>query len=68
MEDGDQLKQKYQVGGDRAHAEKRKKIIMNIFREIDKTIAAMKQEQVTVHKEHLKSKSKLLEIKNMGEV
>lgn len=41
---------------------------MNIFREIDKTIAAMKQEQVTVNKEHLKSKSKLLEIKNMGEV
>lgn len=67
MEDGDQLKQKYQVGGDRAHAEKRKKNYHEYIQR-DKTIAAMKQEQVTVNKEHLKSKSKLLEIKNMGEV
>lgn len=62
-EDGNQLKQKNQGGGDR---EKEKKTIMNIFRR-DKTIAApMKQEQVTINKEYLKRKNKLLEIKNMG--
>lgn len=51
MENRDQIKQKkYQLR--ETELMQRKKSIINIFREIDKTTAAMKQEQDTINKEH----------------